>query len=453
MSLTIRYVGIGACVSSGSSGSSSSSGPSAVCAVDPEACPNGGSFVPHSALAASTSAPARECQTATLSHIQGARCRDPIPLFQSWRIPEYQHAARLCVNQPTSCLNPEQANLDSSTCSLVHDSHPQFQDPLFRNTKYPKCEQKDGNGAEICVWNVEDCPNQQDYTTTKPYQNISDCPCHNVQTGACVPLDPSFDLVCAVSKQACESGYDFVEMDNLQQNHNIDCRLCQPDESASLPPSASVVSATLLPTLVSIPNHEYPPSVEEQNAKAPAIGVTLAIVMVLLALVPLVIMAWRKWRQRQFVKKRHEEDIFSVIFEATTNDHSTRPIRRESRNQSYNINYFKDDDDQSVGGGGGLGDDDNTNDGANENVQSHKNNDEEPENDELFKDEPPSNYWDTATTGTLSSSHSISPTDDDDVMVGVKIRAQERRQRTGSLKTKRQQQGRNSPLQNEQVLI
>jgi len=107
-------------------------------------------------------------------------------------------------------------------CTLLADISPSRIDD---RALFSSCKASGFDGTRRCFWTRADCPDDHIDYGANPYSNYLLCPCEDTETGACYDAATT-EYVCAVSSQGCDSSSTFLSVHELQEQANIDCRLC-----------------------------------------------------------------------------------------------------------------------------------------------------------------------------------------------------------------------------------
>lgn len=164
-------------------------------------------------------------QMKSLEDPAAERCNRPHPDFVGMCTSEVDNFH--CTGHSSGCVIQTMFVPNIPYCSLQYNHFPGRDTHL---TLYGSCESTD---RSTCVWSIDDCNDSTDtYTAASFPLGDNDttehiCTCDRVQTGACLQMnnDESFDMMCAVSADACDDDSYFQDWKEVLKS-GMDCRLC-----------------------------------------------------------------------------------------------------------------------------------------------------------------------------------------------------------------------------------
>jgi len=148
----------------------------------------------------------------------------------------------LCVPDMTACNLAQTFRANDDTCTLTRDLDPlpQFG---YHTTHFGYCSAEEynngytpGSDEAYCAWAFPDCKTSNPDAKKLNYHDADpgwsgtspNCQCDDVRTGACISDSDPKDRYCAVKSEACDFGYSFVNVRDLEvpAGPNLICRLC-----------------------------------------------------------------------------------------------------------------------------------------------------------------------------------------------------------------------------------
>jgi len=185
----------------------------------------------------------------------------------------------ICTSDASGCRFAAVFEPLATDCNLVQDFYPSNE---FSNAHYGFCVSDQGvedfyagkspaEDAVFCAWRFKECDgvdgNGEYYSwrTADVFsaEDVPECHCDDVLTGACVNDNDNDDLYCAVSKDSCggDLGFSYVPVLDLKVRLDVTCKLC-----STIPPELyNTEKATVDEYPEKVPDKEKEPSGDDSG--------------------------------------------------------------------------------------------------------------------------------------------------------------------------------------------